>query len=580
MSALAAIEVCRAPGAPQALALLRQICDRLVSTPAHASGDGTADAAAAGAVMRAQPQNVDAQTAGCFALRLVASRSPAGPLAVVAADGLAVCAAALRAHGAASPQLASAACMALASAVQGNSVFCAAAGEAGADVSAFLMLDVHAANADVQLTALELLVKLLSRHGASLERATARGALPARVGSVLRALSRHAAGCARLVTAACVVLAALGNSDDAGPLVCAAGGFATLVAAAQAHLADADAQWAALCAMSQLLLEAPQAEAAQAAGGLAHCAAAMRAHAQRDAPDILAKGCGVLLRCCECARDPRARSTTCAALLAASGAAELAAQALRAPPRPPTAAEREDGPRSFWAASLLCELARGAPQLLAARVPDLPRLLLAAARELSDNVGVADDACTAATRLAQFAPPPGLAAADVAACVDVALFTLRAHAAHPPALQSACWALESLSESSDAAARAAAGGAAALLAAAEPRLRAAGMTQEACFRDALARLRSRFPVAGTPPPPPPPPRQRLPASFTVRACDGCGAPPQLGPLKRCAGCRTAMYCTPACQQAHWPQHKAACKATAAAARAAAGADAASGTQGA
>jgi hypothetical protein len=48
-----------------------------------------------------------------------------------------------------------------------------------------------------------------------------------------------------------------------------------------------------------------------------------------------------------------------------------------------------------------------------------------------------------------------------------------------------------------------------------------------------------------------------------RVCAGCGERPPV--LKLCAGCGGARYCGAACQHAHWREHKAACRAAAAAA---------------
>jgi hypothetical protein len=46
-------------------------------------------------------------------------------------------------------------------------------------------------------------------------------------------------------------------------------------------------------------------------------------------------------------------------------------------------------------------------------------------------------------------------------------------------------------------------------------------------------------------------------------CATCGAAGD----KRCSACISVRYCGAACQRAHWPQHRAACRATVAAARA-------------
>jgi hypothetical protein len=47
----------------------------------------------------------------------------------------------------------------------------------------------------------------------------------------------------------------------------------------------------------------------------------------------------------------------------------------------------------------------------------------------------------------------------------------------------------------------------------------------------------------------------------VRTCAAC--PNTRAEMQQCSRCRGAWYCSPACQRAHWPTHKAACKAAAA-----------------
>jgi ankyrin repeat protein len=42
-----------------------------------------------------------------------------------------------------------------------------------------------------------------------------------------------------------------------------------------------------------------------------------------------------------------------------------------------------------------------------------------------------------------------------------------------------------------------------------------------------------------------------------RRCAACGS--EEGRLKRCARCQAAVYCSPACQSQHWPEHKQRCK---------------------
>jgi hypothetical protein len=52
------------------------------------------------------------------------------------------------------------------------------------------------------------------------------------------------------------------------------------------------------------------------------------------------------------------------------------------------------------------------------------------------------------------------------------------------------------------------------------------------------------------------------AANSLGACAVCGAANTSdgAKLRKCAGCRAVRYCSPACQKAHWREHRAACKA--------------------
>jgi uncharacterized membrane protein YgcG len=56
------------------------------------------------------------------------------------------------------------------------------------------------------------------------------------------------------------------------------------------------------------------------------------------------------------------------------------------------------------------------------------------------------------------------------------------------------------------------------------------------------------------------------AATPPRACGGCGRSEPEARLLRCAGCKAQHYCGDACARAHWPSHRAACKAAASARR--------------
>lgn len=46
----------------------------------------------------------------------------------------------------------------------------------------------------------------------------------------------------------------------------------------------------------------------------------------------------------------------------------------------------------------------------------------------------------------------------------------------------------------------------------------------------------------------------------ITTCDGCGEAKEEKSLELCSACKKVHYCSIECQKAHWPQHKACCKA--------------------
>jgi hypothetical protein len=120
--------------------------------------------------------------------------------------------------------------------------------------------------------------------------------------------------------------------------------------------------------------------------------------------------------------------------------------------------------------------------------------------------------------------------------------------------------------------RAAATSIAAAVAAAEEGLAAAGIPLDrrcVVLQDAMTQLSAMFPPYGSGA------ANAVPAAATSGGgwppCAGCGAPDEhergQKPFKLCSACRSARYCSAACQRAHWKAHKADCRKAAAAAAA-------------
>ena len=64
------------------------------------------------------------------------------------------------------------------------------------------------------------------------------------------------------------------------------------------------------------------------------------------------------------------------------------------------------------------------------------------------------------------------------------------------------------------------------------------------------------PAPPPPLPPPPPPSVAFQQDPPPPRCASCDISPA---LRSCSACRSAFYCSPACQKLHWPSHRAPCK---------------------
>ena len=255
-------------------------------------------------------------------------------------------------------------------------------------------------------------------------------------------------------------------------------------------------------------------------------------------------------------------STVCVPGEAAAAARVAATGAVAALVRAARAHATELRVQSAVAGALQC-MAQGAPT--DARVNAI-ELLLDASRAHGADSELMSRACTAFAAMVSFCPPGAHAAcaARAAGLPEVVASALRAHAADRRCVSTACVALFKLLRIDEqrCGAAAVACGLPALLPRAERVVDAdtrqlcaliAAMMQKAerlhdtrrCERSAsccrCAEAREAGAMCSKP-------------DCSLRTCEG-GAK-----LKRCAGCRIAMFCSEAHQRETWPAHKAACRA--------------------
>jgi hypothetical protein len=279
------------------------------------------------------------------------------------------------------------------------------------------------------------------------------------------------------------------------------------------------------------------------------------------------KALSLLIRCVTTRQLARRTSNSGDALLRSileRGGAALADAALRAhsgnQAAPPAAGGNPDHTPGAAAALLLCLLLRHDSRAAHASAPHMARTLLAVPRaQLRASGMLAASACGLLGMVHGGAAR--LQRAQVLNAVDVAVLALRAHAqdvkvanAAVPLLGMMCTSGAAAGggrgeeEDGDAAAarrRAVAAGAPALLrSAAMARLRVQDpLLDQACMLPAVRAVAAAA-------------AEETAAAQHLRGaavCDACGdaAPPGGGGLKRCSACLAAVYCSAACQRAHY-----------------------------